>query len=248
MFLCQPGANADFIVWSLESESQIPYFGTESRSRIQHIAKNGDVISDPSGELRTMHGDAFHRTARTPPAEMEFSQAPREEHHASIEQLRHTLTDFVKVNEWGQITELPADCDLSAPPKAFDPVVPHAPIRLTHLTKEEEKLAIDNSLKYFHKDLHDKLRPIAAHELQTYGHIYFYHLLPRQHVWALAHKDSTCDTSEARAMLHMILNNLDPRVAQFPQELITYGGNGAVFSNWAQVFKSLLYIMLPALD
>lgn len=154
------------------------------------------------------------------------------------------MTDFLSVNEWGQITALPKGCDLSAPPPAFDPNVPHAPVRLTRLTPEEEKLAVGNSLKYFHRDLHDQLRPVAEHELKTYGHIYFYHLLPREHLWALEYNEAPCKTLEARAMLHMILNNLDPRVAQFPQELITYGGNGAVFSNWAQVKFSITGLYL----
>lgn len=223
-------------MWALESGSQIPYYGTESRSRIQAISKNGKIVTNPSGRLSAIHGDAFYRKQNATKAEpAPFSQAPREAHHATVEQLRHTLTDFVKVNEWGQITELPKDCDLSSPPVGLDPNVPHAPLRLTRLNAEETELAIKNALKYFHKDLHAKIRPVVVHELETYGHIYFYHLLPRQHVWALSHKDMPCDTSEASAMMHMILNNLDPRVAQFPQELITYGGNGAVFNNWAQV-------------
>jgi urocanate hydratase len=148
-------------------------------------------------------------------------------------EVAYTLTDFVTVNEWGQITSLPPGCDLSRE-VILDPTVPHAPKRLTRLNEQETELALTNALKYFDKTLHKQLRPVCKSELEKYGHIYFYHLLPPTHIWAIPFNSIPGLTVDSRAMTHMILNNLDPAVAQFPQELITYGGNGAVFSNWAQ--------------
>lgn len=86
---------------------------------------------------------------------------------------------------------------------------------------------------YFTKDLHKKLEPIFREELDKYGHIYMFNYLPRVGLEALPISLLPGQTIEAKSMIHMILNNLDNRVAQFPQELITYGSNGAVFSNWA---------------
>jgi urocanate hydratase len=187
------------------------------------VVKAGRLFEAPAARLQAMHAHAFRH--RSSSASAPSVRIP--------DDVVHSLTDLVTVNEQGQITSLHPSIDLAAPPR-IDPTLPHAPRRLTHLTKAEEELAITNALKYFHKDLHAKLRPICRHELDTYGHIYFYHLLPQKHLWAIPFDCIPGNTLEARAMTHMILNNLDPAVAQFPQELITYGGNGAVFGNWAQ--------------
>ena len=88
-------------------------------------------------------------------------------------------------------------------------------------------------MKYFSKDLHGKLSSIFREELNQYGHIYAFNYLPRAPLEAIPIELIPGKSIEAKAMMHMIMNNLDPRVAQFPQELITYGSNGAVFSNWA---------------
>ncbi|CAE7446822.1 Uroc1, partial [Symbiodinium microadriaticum] len=239
------GANADLIIWSLQSHSQIPYYGSESRHRIHTIVKNGKAHSNPTAVLQGMHQDSAARLAAlrarsSQPSTRSFSTSAARSADGkvistgTVPDIQQTLTGFVELNKWGQITALPADCDLTKPPPALDPTVPHAPTRLTRLDSTERQLAITNALKYFHNDLHTALRPVCEHELDTYGHIYFYHLLPRQHIWAIPYADIPGKTRDARAMTHMILNNLNPEVAQFPQELITYGGNGAVFSNWAQ--------------
>ena len=235
-------------MWNLQNYSQIPYFGAESRHRIQGVMKKGVLHSNPGATLGDMHRESALKlsglrqrsgvTGQSRSYSTSSARASSTLPTGSVANVQHTLTDFVEVNKWGQITSLPADCDLSKPPH-IDPTVPHAPNRLTRLNETERELAITNALKYFHKDLHDKLRPVCAHELDTYGHIYFYHLLPREHIWAIPYDSIPGSTKEAKAMSHMILNNLDPAVAQFPQELITYGGNGAVFSNWAQFHITL---------
>lgn len=237
----QEGANADLVMWSLQSYSQIPYYGSESRSRIQGIVKKGTLHRNPSSMLQQLHNDSAAKLLGLRSGGMQQARAystsmsrhSKALQTGTIAQIQHTLSDFLPVNKWGQITALPADCDLSRPP-CLDPMVPHAPTRRTRLNASERELAITNSLKYFAKDLHVSLRPVCEHELDTYGHIYFYHLLPREHIWAIPYDDIPGNTQDAKAMTHMILNNLNPDVAQFPQELITYGGNGAVFSNWAQ--------------
>ena len=110
------------------------------------------------------------------------------------------------------------------------------------MNDKQVDLAIKNHLKYFTKDLHGKLSQIFREELNQYGHIYAFNYLPREPLEALPLDLIPGKTAEARAMIHMILNNLDPRVAQFPQELITYGSNGAVFSNWAQFHITMRFL------
>ena len=136
----------------------------------------------------------------------------------SVSNVIHSLTDYVAVDyNTCQITSLPAGVDLSQyVAEGRSPLVdrncPHAPKRLTRLVNDEEhELAIRNSLKYFHSSLHSQLRPVAEYELETYGHIYFYPLLPPDHVWAIPFDDIPGATAEAKAMTHMILNVLDPR-------------------------------------
>ncbi|KAL8212606.1 UNVERIFIED_CONTAM: Urocanate hydratase [Gekko kuhli] len=103
-------------------------------------------------------------------------------------------------------------------------------------------LALKNSLRYFPPDLHPVLAPEFADELRHYGHIYMYRFCPQIEMRAYPIQEYPCQTIQAAAIMHMIMNNLDPAVAQFPQELVTYGGNGQVFSNWAQFWLVMHYL------
>jgi len=116
-----------------------------------------------------------------------------------------------------------------------DPEVPHAPVRSARLSLREKDLALQNSLRYFPTEFHRKLREEFKRELEDYGHIYMYRFAPRFPVKGYPIEAYPAKILEARAIMLMITNNLDPAVAQFPQELVTYGGNGQVFANWAQV-------------
>ncbi|XP_061474403.1 urocanate hydratase [Rhineura floridana] len=120
--------------------------------------------------------------------------------------------------------------------------IPHAPVRTPNLTAHEEKLALKNSLRYFPSDLHVVLAPEFAKELRLYGHIYMYRFCPQTEMRAHPIQEYPCKNIQAAAVMHMIMNNLDPAVAQFPQELVTYGGNGQVFSNWAQFWLVMHYL------
>uniref|UniRef100_A0AAX7UPF8 Urocanate hydratase n=1 Tax=Astatotilapia calliptera TaxID=8154 RepID=A0AAX7UPF8_ASTCA len=122
------------------------------------------------------------------------------------------------------------------------PNVPHAPIRTPNLTAEEERLALRNALRYFPPSHHATLAPEFAQELRQYGHIYMYRFCPTLRMRAYPIDQYPCHTRQAAAMMLMIMNNLDPAVAQFPQELVTYGGNGQVFSNWAQ-FRLVMHYL-----
>jgi len=125
--------------------------------------------------------------------------------------------------------------DPSPPFTSLDPKVPHAPKRKVPLTPEESKLAVNNALRYFPEKFHATLRPEFVTELETFGHIYMYRFTPQFPMKAYPIDAYPAKTLEGRAVMLMICNNLDPSVAQFPQELVTYGGNGQVLSNWAQV-------------
>uniref|UniRef100_A0A8C8S2K0 urocanate hydratase n=1 Tax=Pelusios castaneus TaxID=367368 RepID=A0A8C8S2K0_9SAUR len=120
--------------------------------------------------------------------------------------------------------------------------VPHAPVRTPNLTCQEEKLALQNSLRYFPPEVHEELVLEFADELRLYGHIYMYRFCPEIEMRAYPIEEYPCRTKSAAAIMHMIMNNLDPSVAQFPQELVTYGGNGQVFSNWAQFWLVMHYL------
>ena len=100
------------------------------------------------------------------------------------------------------------------------------------------KLAIKNALRYFPTELQGKLIDEFQYELDTYGHVYMYRFEPEIEMKAYPIDDYPCRCKAAAAIMLMIMNNLDRRVAQFPDELVTYGGNGQVFSNWAQVSQS----------
>ncbi|KAF8766624.1 Urocanate hydratase like protein [Argiope bruennichi] len=128
------------------------------------------------------------------------------------------------------------------PKKQRDNSVPHAPVRNTHLTPEEEQLALKNSLRYIPSHLHDELAPEFAEEQRNFGHIYMYRFLPEFEMRAYPITEYPAQCQEAAAIMLMIMNNLDPKVAQFPHELVTYGGNGQVFSNWAQFWLAMKYL------
>uniref|UniRef100_A0A452QMP1 urocanate hydratase n=1 Tax=Ursus americanus TaxID=9643 RepID=A0A452QMP1_URSAM len=103
-------------------------------------------------------------------------------------------------------------------------------------------LALRNALRYFPPDVQELLAPEFAQELRLYGHIYMYRFCPAMKMRAYPIEQYPCRTRAAAAIMHMIMNNLDPAVAQFPQELVTYGGNGQVFSNWAQFWLMMSYL------
>ncbi|XP_074200257.1 urocanate hydratase isoform X3 [Camelus bactrianus] len=122
------------------------------------------------------------------------------------------------------------------------PGVPHAPVRTPGLSPAEEQLALRNALRYFPPDIQELLAPEFAQELRLYGHIYMYRFCPDMEMRAYPVEQYPCRTRAAAAIMHMVMNNLDPAVAQFPQELVTYGGNGQVFSNWAQFWLTMTYL------
>ncbi|KAJ8047531.1 Urocanate hydratase [Holothuria leucospilota] len=128
------------------------------------------------------------------------------------------------------------------PPRQRDENVPHAPSRTTRLSADEERLALQNALRYIPPEYHETLAPEFALELRMYGHIYMYRFLPQVEMRAYPINEYPCKCRQAAAIMMMIMNNLDPRVAQFPQELVTYGGNGQVFSNWAQFWIVMKYL------
>ena len=120
--------------------------------------------------------------------------------------------------------------------------VNRAPKRKDILSKEEKQLAIRNALRYFPKDWHTELAQEFAQELQDFGRIYMYRFKPSYKIFARDIKDYPAKCAQAAAIMLMIQNNLDPAVAQHPEELITYGGNGAVFQNWAQYLLTMQYL------
>ena len=127
-------------------------------------------------------------------------------------------------------------------PKPFNSSINHAPKRKSILTEEEEKLALRNALRYFDKKHHKDLLPEFKNELNTYGRIYMYRLRPDYKIYARPIAEYPAKSKQAAAIMLMIQNNLDHAVAQHPHELITYGGNGAVFSNWAQYRLTMKYL------
>ena len=126
--------------------------------------------------------------------------------------------------------------------KAYETDINHAPKRKAILTKEEEKLALRNALRYFDKKDHKELLPEFKNELDTYGRIYMYRLRPDYKIYARPISEYPAQSKQAAAIMLMIQNNLDYAVAQHPHELITYGGNGGVFSNWAQYRLTMKYL------
>ena len=128
------------------------------------------------------------------------------------------------------------------PMPAYDAAINHAPKRKDILTPAEKRLALRNALRYFPKSLHAQLAPEFAEELQQYGRIYMYRYRPAYPMYARPIDEYPHKSRQAAAIMMMIQNNLDPRVAQHPHELITYGGNGAVFQNWAQYRLVMKYL------
>lgn len=126
--------------------------------------------------------------------------------------------------------------------KPYDTSINHAPKRKDSLTAEEKKLALKNALRYFDKKHHAVLAKEFAEELKTYGRIYMYRFRPEYSIYARPINDYPHNSQQAAAIMHMLSNNLDYAVAQHPHELITYGGNGAVFQNWAQYLLTMQYL------
>lgn len=126
--------------------------------------------------------------------------------------------------------------------KQFDNSINHAPRRKEILNTEEKKLALKNALRYFDKKHHALLAKEFAHELNTYGRIYMYRFRPDYKIYARPIEEYPYKSKQAAAIMHMLSNNLDYAVAQHPHELITYGGNGAVFQNWAQYLLTMQYL------
>ena len=131
--------------------------------------------------------------------------------------------------------ELPAQ-------RAYEPAVNHAPKRKAILSEYEQELALRNALRYFPEKHHTTLLPEFKEELETYGRIYMYRFRPGYEMYARPVEDYPGNSLQAKAIMLMIQNNLDPAVAQHPHELITYGGNGGVFQNWAQYLLTMQYL------
>ncbi len=128
------------------------------------------------------------------------------------------------------------------PFREIDDSVPHAPKRPQVLDEKERRLAIENSLRYFPKDWHHILGPEFLEELERLGHIYMHRFRPNYDMLARPISQYRCNSKKAASIMLMIQNNLDPKVAQYPHELITYGGNGGVFQNWAQYLITMGYL------
>lgn len=126
--------------------------------------------------------------------------------------------------------------------KTYDIEANHAPKRKDILTIKEKKLALKNALRYFKPKHHKVLAPEFAKELKDYGRIYMYRFKPDYEMYARPIDEYPCKSKQAASIMHMIQNNLDPKVAQHPYELITYGGNGAVFQNWAQYLLTMQFL------
>lgn len=145
------------------------------------------------------------------------------------------ITDFATQIREGIPSEIPAA-------KPYDPTVNHAPRRKKILDADGERLALANALRYFPAEQHAALAPEFADELHRYGRIYMYRYRPDYAMHARNIDEYPARSRQAAAIMMMIQNNLDPAVAQHPHELITYGGNGAVFQNWAQYRLVMKYL------
>ena len=132
--------------------------------------------------------------------------------------------------------------DILPEPQDYDQEANHAPVRKDMLSPAEKKLALRNALRYFDERHHAQLAPEFAKELKVYGRIYMYRFRPHYAMYARPIGDYPAHCLQGAAIMLMIQNNLDPAVAQHPHELITYGGNGAVFQNWAQYLLTMRYL------
>ena len=148
---------------------------------------------------------------------------------------QNNMNNFQQQITQGIPSELPQ-------PKVYDTSINHAPKRKDILTVAEKKLAIENALRYFDKKHHAILATEFAQELKDYGRIYMYRFRPDYEQYARPINEYPAKTPQAAAIMLMIQNNLNYAVAQHPQELITYGGNGAVFQNWAQYLVTMQYL------
>ena len=146
-----------------------------------------------------------------------------------------TTKDFQQEILQGIPSELPAK-------KAYPKNANRAPKRKDILSKDEKKLAVQNALRYFPKAWHAELAMEFAQELKEYGRIYMYRFKPSYDLYARPISEYPAKTTQAASIMLMIQNNLDPAVAQHPEELITYGGNGAVFQNWGQYVLTMKYL------
>lgn len=142
---------------------------------------------------------------------------------------------FKEAIKQGIPTQLPEE-------KEYDKNISHAPKRKDILNEEEKKLALKNALRYFDKKHHEILLPEFKEELEKYGRIYMYRFRPDYKMYARPIDEYPGKSQQAKSIMHMIQNNLDYAVAQHPHELITYGGNGAVFQNWAQYLLTMKYL------
>lgn len=132
--------------------------------------------------------------------------------------------------------------DVLPAPKPYDHSVNHAPRRKDVLSVADKKLAVRNALRYFHPKHHEVLAPEFYKEMLDFGRIYMYRFMPDYNMFARSIEEYPHQSLQAAAIMLMIQNNLDPAVAQHPHELITYGGNGAVFQNWAQYLITMKYL------
>ncbi|MDX1479780.1 MAG: urocanate hydratase, partial [Saprospiraceae bacterium] len=147
-----------------------------------------------------------------------------------------TQTDFAQAIRQGIPEALPEH-------RPLDPSVSHAPHRnISDLSRDERRLAVSNALRYFPPEQHTVLAPEFARELAQYGRIYMYRYRPHYPMHARPLDAYPHRSRQAAAIMLMIQNNLDPLVAKHPHELITYGGNGAVFQNWAQYLLTMQYL------
>lgn len=146
-----------------------------------------------------------------------------------------TVKHFQKLILQGIPDKLPAI-------KSFDSTINHAPTRKKILSNDEKKLALKNALRYFPKKHHAVLAKEFAEELNDFGRIYMYRFRPDYKIYARPINEYPHKSKQAAAIMHMLSNNLDYAVAQHPHELITYGGNGAVFQNWAQYLLTMQYL------
>lgn len=145
------------------------------------------------------------------------------------------MKTFQQQIQQGIPTELPQ-------PKPYEPKINHAPKRKEILNEEEKKLALKNALRYFEPKFHAELLPEFKEELEKYGRIYMYRFRPDYEIFARPISEYPGKSLQAKAIQLMIQNNLSYAVAQHPHELITYGGNGAVFQNWAQYLLTMKYL------
>ena len=132
--------------------------------------------------------------------------------------------------------------DVLPPKHERNETLSHAPKRKDILSTEEKKLAVKNALRYFDKKHHSILAKEFYEELEAYGRIYMYRFMPEYKITARSIDEFPHQSKQAAAIMLMLSNNLDDAIAQHPQELITYGGNGSVFSNWAQYRLTMKYL------